>query len=104
MPFFVRPFRRFPVCCPSIYHVGDFEGRGTVWNLSPTGWRLSGDLPLRIDEICSLTITLPTDAKVFVAAGVVRWARGEEFGIETLVMDDESRMDLFAYVSERIAY
>ena len=29
MPFFVRPFRRFPVCCATMYHVGDVEGRGT---------------------------------------------------------------------------
>jgi hypothetical protein len=32
MPFSVRPSRRFPVCCPVIYQVGDFEGHGTVWN------------------------------------------------------------------------
>ena len=47
MPFSIRPFRRFPVCCPVTYQCGDFEGHGTVWNLSCTGWRLSGDLPMR---------------------------------------------------------
>jgi hypothetical protein len=40
MPFCVRPFRRFPVCCPTTYQVGDFEGQGIVWNLSARGWRL----------------------------------------------------------------
>jgi hypothetical protein len=103
MAFFVRPFRRFPICCASTYQVGDFEGRGTVWNLSPTGWRLSGDLPLRLDEVCSLTVTLPTNTQVYVAAGIVRWVRGEEYGLETLVMDEESRMDLYAYLFNRIA-
>jgi hypothetical protein len=29
-----------------------------------------------------------------VAAGIVRWIRGEEYGLETLVRDEESRMDL----------
>jgi hypothetical protein len=53
----------------------------------------SGDLPLRSDEICSLTVTLPTQTQIYVAAGIVRWVRGEEFGLETLVMDDDSRMD-----------
>jgi hypothetical protein len=38
-----------------------------------------------------------------VAAGIVRWVRGEEYGLETLVMDEESRMDLYAYLSNRIA-
>jgi hypothetical protein len=80
------------------YHIGDFEGQGTVWNLSTTGWRVSGDLPLRVDEICSLTVRLPTEAQVYVTAGIVRWVRGEEFGLETLVMDEESRMDLYAYL------
>ena len=64
-----------------------FGGQATAWNLSTTGWRLSGDLPLRIEEICSLSVALPTEAQVYVAAGIVRCARGEEFGIETLVMD-----------------
>lgn len=54
----IRSFRRFPVCCPLKYHVTDFEGLGTVWNVSPLGWRFSGDLPLRVGEVCSMTVTL----------------------------------------------
>jgi hypothetical protein len=42
MPFSIRPYRRFPVCCPVTYHAGLFEGQGIVWNLSVNGWRLSG--------------------------------------------------------------
>lgn len=48
MPFTVRPYRRFPICCPVTYQTGLFEGHGTLWNLSLTGWRFSGNLPLRI--------------------------------------------------------
>ena len=47
MPFSIRPFRRFPVHCAVTYNAGQFQGQGTVWNLSCTGWRLSGDLPMR---------------------------------------------------------
>jgi len=39
MPFLVRPHRRFPVCCPVIYHAGLFECHGMVWNLSVNGWQ-----------------------------------------------------------------
>ena len=39
MPFSIRPFRRFPICCPVTYHAGLHEGHGTVWNLSLTGWQ-----------------------------------------------------------------
>jgi len=83
------------------YHLEDFEGLGTVWNVSPMGWRFSGDLPLRVGEVCSLTVRLPTYQDVYVAAAIVRWIRGEEFGVETLVMDEESVEDLDDYIEER---
>jgi hypothetical protein len=71
MPFLIRPARRLPACCPVTYHCGDFEGHGTVWNLSLTGWRFSGSLPLLIGDVCSLTVTLPPYQLVYVAAGMV---------------------------------
>jgi len=80
------------------YQTGLIEGRGTVWNVSLTGWRFSGNLPLRMGEVCSLTVNLPTHTQVYVAAGVVRWVRGEEYGVETLVIDDESRDDVEEYL------
>ena len=108
MPFTIRPHRRFPVCCPVAYQVGLFEGHGTVWNLSLTGWRFSGNLPLRIGEVCSLTVTLPPYQPVYVAAGIVRWVRSgetspedQEYGVETLVIDDESQEDVEEYLTSR---
>jgi hypothetical protein len=44
MPFLIRPSRRFPVQCSATYNAGPFQGQGTIWNLSCTGWRLSGDV------------------------------------------------------------
>ena len=32
----------------------------------------------------------------------MRWVRDEEYGVETLVMDDESRDDMDDYLAERI--
>ena len=102
MPFTIPPSRRFPVCSPVTYHCGLFEGHGTVWNLSLTGWRFSGNLPLRIGEVCSLTVNLPTQPCIYVAAGVVRWVRGQEYGAEMLVIDDESREGMEQYVCQRV--
>ena len=34
-----------------------------------------------------------------MAAGIVRWVRGKEYGVETLVMDDESREEMEGYLS-----
>lgn len=63
MSFSIRLSRRFPFCTPVTYQCGDFEGHGTVWNLSYTGRRLSGDLPMRHGEIRSLTVTLPNEQR-----------------------------------------
>ena len=98
MRFTIRPYRRFPVYCPVTYQTGWFEGHGTVWNLSRTGWRFSGNLPLRIGEVCSLTVNLPTHQPIYVAAGIVRWVRDEEYGVETLVIDDESQENVEDYL------
>jgi hypothetical protein len=103
MPFLIRPSRRFPVYCPVTYQCGLFEGHGTIWNLSLRGWRFSDNLPLRIGEICSLTVTLPTQDTLYVMAASVHWVqRGEEYGVETLVMDDESREDMEQYICQRV--
>jgi hypothetical protein len=50
MSFTIRPFRRFPLCCPVTYHAGLTEGYGTVWNVSLTGWRFTDNLPLRVGQ------------------------------------------------------
>jgi hypothetical protein len=50
MPFSIRPYRRFPVQCAVTYDAGPFQVQGTIRNLSCTGWRLSGDLPLCIEQ------------------------------------------------------
>ena len=50
MPFSLRPHHWFPVCCPVTYHAGLSKGHRMVWYLSVNGWRLSGDVPLRVGQ------------------------------------------------------
>lgn len=102
MPFLVRANRRLPVSCPVAYQVGDFEGHGTVWNCSMTGWRFSGNLPLREGKIFSLTVTLPSGQRVYVLAASVCWVRGEEYGADTLSMDEESHDVLEQYLAQQV--
>ena len=88
MPFSIRLFRRFPVCSRDL-------SRGAVkvtgW-LEPVanGWRLSGDVPLRVGQTCSLTVTLPIEESIVVAAAIVRWVRGQEFGLETVAIEKQT--------------
>ena len=59
MPFSIRAYRRVSVYCPVTYHAGLRKDHGIIWNLSLTGWRLSGDLPLQVGHTCPLTVYLP---------------------------------------------
>ncbi len=102
MPFSIRPFRRFPVHCSFSYNAGPFQGQGTVWNLSCTGWRLSGDLPMRPGEALSLTVTLPNEQRIDVPVAVVRWSRGQEFAVENLVIETHTHARLQHYVTRLV--
>ena len=90
MPFSIRPYRRFPVHCAVTYHAGLFQGQGTVWNFSLSGWKLSGDVPLQVGQTCALTVNLPIDERIVVATAIVRWVRGQEFGLETLAIEKQT--------------
>jgi hypothetical protein len=103
MPFILRPFRRFPVQCAVTYHAGRFQDHGTVWNLSRTGWRFSGDLPMRPGETLSLTVTLPNEQRIEVLEAVVRWSRHQEFGVETVETSKHTEARLIYYV-RRLAH
>ena len=92
MPFSIRPFRRSPVQCAVTYHAGLFQGQGPVWNFSLSGWKISGDVPLQVGQTCSLTVNLPNEESVFVAAAIVRWVRGQEFGLETLAIEKQTHI------------
>ena len=102
MHFSIRPFRRFPVQCAVTYNAGPFQGRGTIWNLSCTGWRLSGDLPMRPGEILSFTVTLPNEQRIDVPEAVVRWSRGEEFAVENVVIEKYTQVRLEHYVKRLV--
>jgi PilZ domain len=102
MPFTVRPYRRFPMPCPVTYHAGLHQGQGTVWNFSLNGWRLSGDVRLRIGQTCSMIVTLPNEQGLFVVAAIVQWRRGHEYGLETLVMEKQTESRLKQYVKRLV--
>lgn len=102
MPYVFRPHRRFPIFSPARYEIRHGEGYGTITNLSSSGWRLHGSLPTKPGDVCSMKIRLAVGKWIAVAAGKVRWVRGDECGIETLIMSTESQTVLNAYLHDRI--
>ena len=102
MAFSIRNFRRFPVQCSATYNVGPYHGHGTVWNFSCTGWRLSGDLPMRPGEPLSLTVILPNEQHIEVPQAVVRWSRGQEFAVENVAIQSHTHARLQHYVKRLV--
>ncbi len=105
MPFVVRPYHRFPVCCPMTYEVGHSAGKGTVWDLSVSGFRFSTDSFLPPGQVCSLTVELPNNEKVHVAAAIVRWMLDEdtfEYGAEVLVANTRAKRQVVDYLLLRV--
>ena len=98
MPFVLRPYRRFPVQCSITYNARPFQGQGTNWNLSCTGWRLSGDLPMRPGETLSLTFTLPNEQSILIPQAVIRRSRGQEFAVESILLEPHIQARLQHYV------
>jgi hypothetical protein len=37
-----------------------------------------------------LTVNLPIEESIFVTAAIVRWVRGQEFGLETLAVEKQT--------------
>ena len=102
MPFVIRPYHRFPAGYPVTYERLFEEGQGIVWDLSPTGLRLSGTLPLEVGDVCSLKVKLPTNRGVSILAGIVRWVRGEDYGVQTVVMEERAQVELDNYIRNRM--
>jgi hypothetical protein len=101
MPFSIRPYRRFPVQCAVTYNAGPFQGQGTIWNLSCTGWRISDDLPMRPEEPLLLTVTLPNEHGIAIPETVVLWVRGEEVAVETVKTAPHTHARLRHYVKRQ---
>ena len=102
MPFALRPYRRFSVQCAVTYHAGPFHGQGTVGNFSCSGWQIVGDLPMRPGETLSLIVTLPNEQRIEVPEAVVRWARGQEFGVKNVEIEPHTHARLQQYVKRLV--
>jgi len=102
MLFTICPYRRFSVECSVSYNAGPFQGQGTGWTLLCTGWRLSGDLPMRPGETLSLTVTLPNDQCSELPQAVVRWSRGQEFVLESMLIEPHTQARLQHYAKRLV--
>jgi len=53
---------------------------------------------MRPGEILSLTVTLPNEQRIEIPEAVVRWSRGQEFGLETVKIEQHTQARLQHFV------
>jgi hypothetical protein len=105
MPFTLRLYQRFPMHCSVTFRAGLVQGKGTIWNFSLIGWKLSGDVPLQVGQTCPLTVHMPNQFSLFVAGAIVRCVQGQDYGLVTLVADahTQSRVEHLVQHLEQVA-
>ena len=83
----------YPVC----FSDGWLRGRGVILDLSVSGCRVYSDSAVKKGHMLGMLIEVPLPAvhPLQITRSVVRWIKGQEFGIEFIVMElyDRHRLD-----------
>ncbi len=97
-----RRGRRLKVSC-RLFFFGqdDFEGEGTVLDISTSGCRASSSVALPMGGLLKLSVFLP-DHKwpLRVDEAIVRWINGQQFGLEFTSIRSAQRERLRALVMQ----
>ena len=81
--FITRKEERFRESVPVQYHGEQITGEGFVYDLSLSGGRIVGNVPVLEGMLLVLRFSLPGEVEPFAFEGAtVRWVRGLEFGVE----------------------
>ena len=88
----LRQHPRYPVQCGIAFSGDDFEGEGTVMNLSKGGWRITSNQIVPKGEYLALRVRVPDhEVPLEVDLAAVRWSSGQEFGLEFIRMKPEEQ-------------
>jgi hypothetical protein len=101
--FVIRTYYRIPVRCQLYYMGGEFLGKGTVMNLSRSGFRVLGDHQVVPGMELVARLSLPDkDEPVEIQRVVVRWVRGLLFGAKVVSMSPEGEDRVGTFLSARL--
>lgn len=57
---------------------------------------------MRLGETLSLTVTHPNEQRIEIPEAVVRWARGQEFVVENVVIEPHTQARIRHYVKRLV--
>jgi hypothetical protein len=84
----------------SISFAGDPEGEGIIVNLSPKGCKVESEAAVKVSEAMSLILLLPDQkAPTTVDLAIVRWVKGDAFGLEFISMGANESTRLFEFLA-----
>jgi hypothetical protein len=90
-----RGYDRIGVEYSAAFSGTSYRANGTVLNLSMVGCRCRTGFSVKKGESLGLLIEVPGyDYPLYVALAEVRWAQGQEFGVEFIHMELEDRQRL----------
>ncbi len=95
-----RKSPRFDVNFGSTFAGETLAGQGTITNLSVGGCSIESKIPLPAQSVVGLQIQLPDSRwPLEISQAVVRWVRGNMFGLEfqTLSDPDATRLQQLLY-------
>ena len=96
-PTCLLSFARFAL---SITFSGDTEGEGSVINLSIKGCKVESDAGVKVGDAMSLIILLPgEESPTTVDLALVRWAKGQCFGLEFVSIGDAEMNRLRSFLA-----
>lgn len=101
----IRSRHRFPVSC-TLYYLGrDLLGKGLTLDLSPRGWRVRGDASVRQGQRLAFRLRLPQGSEMLdIPRAIVRWTKGDEFGVEVLQAGPPAQAHLHRFILDRASF
>jgi hypothetical protein len=97
-----RRGRRVELCC-HLFFFGqdDFEGEGTLLDISASGLRASSFIALQPGSLLQISLFLPDHPwPLRVDEASVQWVNGQEFGMEFMSLRPAQRVRLRALVMQ----
>lgn len=86
------------------YPINGIWAMGKVWDMSQTGWRITGEhpLPIGLETIVFLTLRNGDDLHhLLIESAIVRWSDGLQAGWEIVRMDAVSQGSLAEVMEQR---
>ena len=99
----MRRHNRFPVSWPALYRGDEVLAEGTVLDLTHTGWRIAGTMPVMPGMRLAIKLWVPDKPEpVRISAATVLWVKNCEFAIEVQEMGPTDRKWVTEFLNQKL--